>query len=241
MARADAVVAVGHEVLDECTTRFGVGGDRATVIPNGRDPSLFYPRSPQSGASPFATIIYVGAMTAQKQPDRFIGVVARLRAEGYSLRALLVGDGPLAGELAADAAHHRVEFLGSRSDVPELLRQSDVLLFTSRPAGEGMPGVLIEAGLSGVPVVSTSVPGAATVLVDGRTGLIVDDSVDALAEAVGQLLDDPVRRATMGSAARSRCESEFTLEVMAARWRSVLQSLMEPQVRTGRRGGPAPG
>jgi glycosyltransferase involved in cell wall biosynthesis len=153
----------------------------------------------------------------------------------------LVGDGPLAARLAADAAHHGVEFLGSRSDAPELIRQSDVLLFTSRPAGEGMPGVLIEAGLSGVPVVSTSVPGAATVLVDGRTGLIVEDTVDALAEAVGRLLDDPARRAAMGSAARSRCESEFTLEVMAQRWRSILQSLMEPQARAARRGGPARG
>lgn len=240
MARADAVVAVGPEVLDECTGRFGVRGDRATVIPNGRDPSLFHPRSPGVGAPP-STIIFVGAMTEQKQPDRFIEVVGRLRAAGYPLRALLVGDGPLAARLAADAAHHGVEFLGSRSDAPELIRQSDVLLFTSRPAGEGMPGVLIEAGLSGVPVVSTSVPGAATVLVDGRTGLIVEDTVDALAEAVGRLLDDPARRAAMGSAARSRCESEFTLEVMAQRWRSILQSLMEPQARAARRGGPARG
>jgi glycosyltransferase involved in cell wall biosynthesis len=240
IARADAVVAVGYEVLDECSGRFGVTGDRATVIPNGRDPSLFYPRLPQPGAASSPTIIFVGAMTAQKEPDRFVEVVGRLRASGHSLRALLVGDGPLAERLAADAANHGVEFLGSRSDVPELLRQSDVLLFTSRPAGEGMPGVMIEAGLSGLPVVSTSVPGAATVLVDGRTGLIVDNSVDALAEAVAELLDDPLRRATMGAAARSRCESEFTLDVMAERWRTVLQSLIEPQARAGRRGRPAP-
>ena len=49
------------------------------------------------------------------------------------------------------AAASGAEFLGARSDVPQLLRQSDVLVFTSRPDGEGMPGVLIEAGLSGLP------------------------------------------------------------------------------------------
>ena len=176
-----------------------------------------------------ATLIFVGALTPQKQPDRFVEVVGRLRAEGRSFRAMLVGDGPLAGPLADSAAAHGVELLGSRSDVPELLRRSDVLVFTSRPTGEGMPGVLIEAGLSGLPAVSTPVPGAATVLADGRTGVIVDDSVGAMAEAVGQLLDDPVRRAAMGAAARSRCESEFTLDLMAERWRAALQPMVGAQ------------
>ena len=101
----------------------------------------------------------------------------------------MVGDGPLAGELAPLAAARGVELLGPRSDVPELLRGSDVFVFTSLPTGEGMPGVLIEAGLSGLPAVSTPVPGAATVLADGTTGVIVDDSVAAMVAAVGELLD----------------------------------------------------
>ena len=63
----------------------------------------------------------------------------------------MVGDGPLATTLIPLAAAHGVELLGRRSDVPELLRQSDVFVFTSLPTGEGMPGVLIEAGLSGLP------------------------------------------------------------------------------------------
>jgi glycosyltransferase involved in cell wall biosynthesis len=234
MARANVVVAVGDEVLVECTSRFGVPGERATVIPNGRDPMLFHPPSARPDGGTSATIIFVGAMTAQKQPFRFVEVADHLRAEGYSLRALLVGDGPLAPRLASEAADHGVEFLGPRSDVPELLRESDILLFPSRPAGEGMPGVLIEAGLSGLPVVATPVPGASTVLVDGRTGLIVEDSTAALADAVGQLLDHPARRVAMGSAARSRCESEFTLDIMARQWRSALQPLMESQARAAR-------
>jgi glycosyltransferase involved in cell wall biosynthesis len=241
MARADLVVAVGDEVLEECTGRFGVPSQRAVLIPNGRDPVRFQPRpaGAQDGLTP--TLIFVGAMTPQKQPDRFIEVVGRLRAEGRPLRALLVGDGPLAGPLAADAVAQGVELLGARPDVAELLRQSDVLVFTSRPTGEGMPGVLIEAGLSGLPVVSTPVPGAATVLVDGVTGLIVEDSVEAVSNAVTQLLDDPARRATMASAARRRCEKEFTLDLMAERWHGALQSIVDPQVREARRGRTAPG
>jgi glycosyltransferase involved in cell wall biosynthesis len=235
MARADLVVAVGDEVLDECTRRFGVAAHRAVVIPNGRDPLRFHPRSAPADA--VATLIFVGAMTLQKQPDRFVEVVGRLRAEGRSFRAMVVGNGPLAAPLAGPAAAHGVELLGSRADVPELLRRADVLVFTSRPTGEGMPGVLIEAGLSGLPAVSTPVPGAATVLADDRTGVIVDDSVGSLAHAVGQLLDDPVRRAAMGVAARSRCESQFSLDLMAARWRAALQPMVGAQDGAARRGG----
>jgi glycosyltransferase involved in cell wall biosynthesis len=230
MAHADLVVAVGQEVLEECTERFRVARHKALVIPNGRDPLEFRPRL-ASSKSAEVTLIFVGALTPQKQPDRFICVVRQLRAEGRSLRAVIVGDGPLAGTLGPSAAAHGVELLGPRLDVPELLRSSDVFLFTSLPTGEGMPGVLIEAGLSGLPVVSTPVPGASTVLSDGLTGMIVEDTVAGLGAAVGSLLDDPDRRAEMGVSARSRCESEFNLDLMAHRWRTALHPIVITRVR----------
>jgi len=233
MARADLVVAVGDEVLDECTGRFRVAPQRAVAIPNGRDPSKYRPRSGPPESTD-ATLIFVGALTPQKQPDRFVDVVGRLRAEGRAVHAMIVGDGPLAGKLGPLAAAQGVELLGPRRDVAELLRQADVFVFPSRPSGEGMAGVLIEAGLSGLPVVSTPVPGAATVLRDGRTGVIVDDSVATLTAAIGRLLDDPDRRAAMGRSARSRCESVFSLDLMAQRWRAALEPVVGAQMRSAR-------
>jgi glycosyltransferase involved in cell wall biosynthesis len=166
--------------------------------------------------------------------------VGRLRASGRPFRAVMVGDGPLAGTLAPLAAAHGVEVLGPRSDVPELLRRADLFVFTSLPTGEGMPGVLIEAGLSGLPAVSTAVPGAAAVLCDGRTGIIVDDSLASITSAVGELLDAPDHRSAMGKSARIRCESEFSLDLMAQRWRAALHPMMAAQVETARRGGLTP-
>jgi glycosyltransferase involved in cell wall biosynthesis len=239
MARADLVVAVGEEVLDECTGQFGVARPRAVLIPNGRDSSLFSPRSEPAEAAD-ATLIFVGALTPQKRPDLFIEVVGRLRASGRPFRAVMVGDGPLAGILAPLAATHGVELLGPRSDVPTLLRHSDLFVFTSLPTGEGMPGVLIEAGLSGLPAVSTSVPGAAAVLCDGRTGIIVDDSVASMTSAVGELLDAPDHRIAMGMSARVRCESEFSLDLMAQRWRAALHPMMPSEAGSARRGALPP-
>ena len=161
MARADLVVAVGDEVLEECAGRFHVPAERAVGdVERARVPFAVEsplrieprPRTPRS--------IFVGALTSQKRPDRFVEVVRSLRAEGRAAHGLIVGDGPLAGDLAVLAADQGMELLGPRSDVPELLRRSDVFVFASLPTGEGMPGVLIEAGLSGLPSVSTPVPGA---------------------------------------------------------------------------------
>jgi glycosyltransferase involved in cell wall biosynthesis len=181
-------------------------------------------------------LVFVGALTQGKGPDRFVSLVEGMRAHGSPVRAQIMGDGPLRQELIGPTRAAGVELLGWRPDVAEVLRGADLLVFPSHAVGEGMPGVLIEAGLSGLPAVSTPVPGAATVLADGRTGVIVDDSVATIVEAVGRLLDDPVRRAAMGAAARSRCESEFTLDVMAHRWRSALQPMLNSQGGAARRG-----
>jgi glycosyltransferase involved in cell wall biosynthesis len=231
MASASMVVAVGNEVAEECTGRFGAPPERVLEIPNGRDPTLYQPpRKPAEGPP---TLIFIGALTSQKRPDVFVEVVHRLRATSRSFRAVMVGDGPLGPSLRSEALSNGVEVLGARDDVPELLRAADLFLFPSLPAGEGMPGVLIEAGLCGVPSVSTRVPGAAEVIEDGVTGLLVEDCPEAMVEAVGRLLDDELGRSAMGAAAHVRCESKFNLDLMAGRWQTALHRLLsqEPTAR----------
>jgi glycosyltransferase involved in cell wall biosynthesis len=224
MAAASLVVAVGHEVAEECTGRFGARRERVVEIPNGRDATLFHPRQ-GTGAGP-PTLIFVAALTPQKRPYRFVEVVQRLRTSDRSFRAMMVGDGPLAASVTPVAEDEGIEVLGARSDVPDLLRSADLFVFTSLPAGEGMPGVLIEAGLSGLASVSTRVPGAAEVIDEGVTGLVVEDSTTAMAEAVGQLLDHADQRSEMGAAAQIRCKSEFNLDLMALRWEAALQPIL---------------
>ncbi len=81
-----------------------------------------------------------------------------------------------------------------------------------------MPGVLIEAGLSGVPVVATAAPGVSTIVADGETGMVVAvDDLDAMVEATAGLITDPVRRQTMGQAARRRCVERFSMQTVSRR------------------------
>jgi glycosyltransferase involved in cell wall biosynthesis len=161
----------------------------------------------------------------------FIELVRVLRERGVGCRALVVGDGPLANELEQPARAASVEMLGERADVDELLREADLLVFPSLPEGEGMPGVLIEAGMSGLPVLATGVPGVSRVVDDGVTGSIVDVwDFDSLVDRAVSLLSDPVRRAAMGQAARARCVGLFSMEASTALWGHVIEEL----VRTAR-------
>ncbi len=223
--RADVVVAVSSDVAEEARVLHGLPGDRVVVIPNGRDPDLFRP-SGLARVGP-AMLIFVGHLDAGKRPERFIELVAALRERGHEIQSQMVGEGPLADVVRPAADSAEVAMLGRRDDVPALLRASDVLVLSSQPP-EGMPGVLIEAGLSGLPAVSTRIPGAADVIEDGSTGLIVDvEDFDSLVEAVERLVLDPGLRSEMGRRARETCLERFTLEVTADRWRALLGGLAE--------------
>ena len=109
------------------------------------------------------------------------------------------------------------------------------MVFPSRPAGEGMPGVLIEAGLSGLPVVATDVPGVSTIVANDETGYIVaEDDLPAMVAAVARLFEDPALRAHMGGAARRRCMDRFSLDAVAVRWLEVLEPLLPADAADGR-------
>jgi glycosyltransferase involved in cell wall biosynthesis len=120
--------------------------------------------------------------------------------------------------------------------VAELLRASDLMVFPSLPAGEGMPGVLIEAGLSGLPVVATDVPGVRTVVDDGVTGIVVDAAdLDGMVRSVATLIEDVELRHAMGRAARQRCLERFSLDAVAECWLRLLDPMLPTTARrTGR-------
>jgi glycosyltransferase involved in cell wall biosynthesis len=226
VARADVVAAEGDEVRMECIRLLGIPPEKVVMTPNGRDPEVFRPRAGPDRLP--LTITFVGALTEGKGPDRFVEVIAALRGRGLDLRARIVGNGPLAPSLVEPAGAAGIELLGSRPDIPDLLARSDIMVFPSRPTGEGMPGVLIEAGLSGIPVVATDVPGVRTVIADGETGVIVPhDDLPAMITATERLARDVNLRSAMGNAARQRCAERFSLASVAARWLSLLQPLLD--------------
>lgn len=107
----------------------------------------------------------------------------------------------------------RVSFLGDRTDVPDLLAQSQIFILSTHY--EGLPISILEAMRAGLPVVATSVNGIPEEVEHGKTGLLVPPKdINALTNALQTLIESPDLRQQMGEAGRQKFEQEFTLERM---------------------------
>ena len=215
------IVAISAETRTEVLGLLKVAPSRVIVIPNGRDPEVFKPEPTRARGGP-VRLIFVGHLTESKRPMLFVDVVAELRGRGLEVGAAIVGDGPMLEQLRSLASTD-IEVLGPRDDVATLLRKADLLVFTSLPEGEGLPGVLIEAAMVGLPVVTTAVPGSRDVIVDGVTGFAVPvEDRSALCDAVERLVRDSDLRTRMGQAAREHAVARFDIRAVACEWRSAL-------------------
>jgi glycosyltransferase involved in cell wall biosynthesis len=170
----------------------------------------------------------VGTLHEVKGQRHLIAAARLLAHGGRAFELAFVGDGPdraeLEGLAATVPAPGRVVFLGqqTRDRIVELLADATLLVAPSVPTAsgkrEGIPVVLIEAMASGVAVVASELSGIPELVENGVTGLTVAPRDEAgLAAAIGALLDDPARRASLAAAGRERVEAEFDLDRNAAR------------------------
>jgi glycosyltransferase involved in cell wall biosynthesis len=137
---------------------------------------------------------------------------------------IVAGDGTERDHLAriaADRVPGRVRFLGTVDDAARVYRASDALLLTSD--SEGVPGVLVEAGLSGIPAVATDVGFVRDVVLDGRTGaLAAPGDPGAVAAALRRVLAD---REALGAAAYEHCSSGYAMPAVVDAWQDLLQAV----------------
>jgi glycosyltransferase involved in cell wall biosynthesis len=120
----------------------------------------------------------------------------------------------------------KVSFLGDRTDVPQLLAQSQIFILTSHY--EGLPISILEAMRAGLPVIATKVNGIPEEVEHGKTGLLVSDKdVKEVAKALSILIESPELRQQMGEAARKKFLEEFTIERMLDETRIVYEQVLK--------------
>mgnify|MGYP005835790873 CR=1 FL=1 len=233
-ARLDALACVSEGVRRFAVRVLNIGSEKLEVIPNGVDVGAF------AGAEPVLRgelgvpagvplVVSVGRLDEQKGMDDLVRAAASVRARGVRFRMAIVGDGPQAARLKRRSAQlglaDCVQFLGKRSDIESVLASADLFVLASR--WEGMPNALLEAMAAARPVVATRVAGSEELVEDGRTGVLVPPRcVEALADAIAEVLGDRMRAGDMGRAGLRRVREHFTIERMAERtvalWRRCL-------------------
>ena len=129
-------------------------GRKRLVVPNGVDTFKFRPEAKETGSLP-DQVLYVGRASPEKNRRLLMPIWKELAARGFSGTMSIVGSNET-GDLG-DEIPSTIRILGDRSDVDELLRGSVILILTS--LREGLPTVVLEALASGVPVVSSDLPG----------------------------------------------------------------------------------
>ena len=147
-------------------------------------------------------VMFVGRLTRQKGIPTLLEAVPRILHERPNARFVLVGpritEGPFAVS-EADIERHapHVLALGPRTDIPALLGMADLFAFPTQYR-EGIPRVLLEAGLAGLPIVASRMPGCNDVVEDGWNGyLVAPRDVDGLASRIADLLSDRARARAM--------------------------------------------
>ena len=149
-------------------------------------------------------VLWMGRFVEVKQPE----AVLRLAGELPNIDFILAGDGPLKGQLMQSAPIN-VHFVGWR-DRDLLLSLADILMSTSK--SEGMPLSLIEAQLSGIPVVAPNVGSISEIVVDRETGFLINANLSDLFEKITSLVENPSLLHSFSRSAEKQALSKFSVE-----------------------------
>jgi glycosyltransferase involved in cell wall biosynthesis len=214
-------------------------GGMVAAIGNGSDPARFRPPAPgETTRAELRTAIgtdadtpvfvMIGRLVAEKgYPELFGAMKAAPDAELWVVGERLASDHAesIGRDIAAVEADpdlsRRIRFLGYRADVPELLRASDAFVLPSHR--EGMPRSIVEAMLTGLPVIATDIRGSREEVLDGETGLLVPVRDEkALGAAIAALAGDADLRARLGEAGLRRARALYDERLVVERQMRLL-------------------
>jgi phosphatidyl-myo-inositol dimannoside synthase len=181
------------------------------------------------------TVVCLSRLVPRKGQDMLIRALPQLRRRVDGAALVIVGGGPYLDTLRKLAAEHdvtdHVVFTGGvpAAELPAHHAVADVFAMPCRTRGagldvEGLGIVYLEASATGVPVVAGQSGGAPETVLDGETGRVVDGrSVEAITEAVSDLLADPDHAARVGARGRDWVMAQWRWDTMAARMSDLLQ------------------
>lgn len=227
-------VCVSQSVANFSMAYGGIRPEKIAVIPNGVDIHRYADARPADleplGIPPGSrTILCVGRLHRQKGHRLLLEAAAPLFTADPHLHLLLVGNGPLHGELDALLVERQwqrqVHLTGRRRDVPELMRAATLLVLPS--LWEGMPNVVLEAMAAGLPVIASDVEGVRELLGNDTRGIVFPaGSVEDLRTGLVGILRDQELRNRVAVASQEFVQSYFTTEAMLSKYVRLYRQLL---------------
>ena len=231
MQEVDFVASVSEECTLDFKKIFPFIHNRVECLPIGVD--LNIPKTYNSlreigisGDGPF--ILHVGGFMPEKNHKGLIRIFSNLIQEIPNAKLLLIGEGKLKAEIEELVTHlklsQNVIFLGRRSDVQQIMSCCQVLVLPSLI--EGLPGVILESFVNKLPVVAYNVGGIKEVVVDQKTGWLVDaDNETEFLKALKESLATPTE--TIRENAYSLVSYTYTNKSIAKRFFEFYQKALE--------------
>ena len=213
-----------------------IRGPVIEAIGNGVDATRFAPASDETRRATrrrldtpddAMVITMIGRLVAEKGYPELFRAMKAVDAHLWVAGARLASDHADAIDFALKTISkdpdltRRIHLLGERDDLPDLLAAADI--FTLPSHREGMPRSIIEAMMTGLPVVATNIRGSREEVVHGETGLLVPvNDEQALASALSSLAHDHAGRTAFGTAGRERALSLYDEQRVIARQLEIL-------------------
>ena len=175
---------------------------------------------------------FIGRVTQIKRPDRFLDVVSEIKRRGVDLDFFMAGDGELLGKCRERIVKQDlpVTILGWQSDIEKVLSTADIVVLTSD--NEGTPLSLIQAGMAGLPVVTTNVGSVPEVVLDGVTGIVTALGVREIADALEKLVLDKDLRHRLGHKAQEFTLANFGVERLVHDHEELYKKLLASQAKS---------
>jgi len=226
MKHSAFVIAVSHSIKKELITR-GIPKQKIKVIHNGIFINNEIKKIPKNSNNP--TIVSVGSLRLIKGHKFLILAIKEIIKEIPNVKLLIIGDGPLKKNLESLVIqlelNNNISFLGRRDDVLQIMSTSDLVVLPS--LSEGISNVLLEAMLAKKPIVATKVGGNPEVVVNKKTGLLVEkENPSALAKAIIKLLKNPELRYKMGENGYKRVKTYFDINKTIAEYEKVYLNVL---------------
>lgn len=222
-------VAISHILAEKIAMYYNIAQETVPIVYNPVDLSKYNDLNLKNENDKYFWLCNVGRLTPQKNHKMLIEAFSIARKKNSNLRLLIVGDGELREELENQVVQKQlkssIQFLGTRSDIPNILSNVDAFVLTSK--FEGLPLSLLEAMAAGLPVIATKVGGVPDIINHNRNGILVESNdIKGFAEAILKLVNnknliDEIRKNNINDV------KKFDVKTMVRKYEDLYENIIK--------------